>query len=161
MHVTANTVRLRPVRIPALSPEAIQANKVRHWFAFTGEARARRLLLAIEPTSGKIQRRSREGLRAALKILGTDPVDIRDLRVVLRDLRRSGCLANVRAGHLEDDALWEDAQRALGIARATAERRGAAWGAVELLGKCLSVVDVLLSVPEGERVAVIGMREMA
>lgn len=160
MHVTASTTCLRPIRIPAPSPEAAKAAVLAKWYAVTGEARAKRILYMAAPTAEKIARRSREGLRAAIAILGTDPVDTRDLRAVLRDLSRFGCLDNVRAGRLYDASLWDDAQNALGIARAAAERRGAASGAVELLGECLSVVDALLSVPEGERAAAVG-REMA
>ncbi len=161
MHVTASTTCLRPIRIPAPSPEAAKAAVLAKWYAVTGEARAKRILYMAGPTAEKIARRSREGLRAAIKIIGADPVDTRDLRAVQRDLSRSGCLANIRAGHLDDDSLWEDARHALGIAQVAAERKRAASGAVELLGKSLGVVEALLSVPEGERAAVVGMREMA
>ncbi|WP_279482280.1 hypothetical protein [Aureimonas sp. SK2] len=166
MHATASTVRLRPVRIPALSPEAIQANVVRNWFAVTGEARAKRLLLAIEPTSGKIARRSREGLRAAIKILGTDPVDVRDVAEILRGMGDNiSHLCNVRLGYLSDASLWEDAAVGMGNSQFAATRRCAepcaASDAVVLLGRSLGVVEALLSVPEGERAVVVGAREVA
>lgn len=161
MRVTASTVRLKPVCIPPLSTEAHQSNVLRNWMAVTGEARACRLLLAIEPTSGKLARRSREGLRAAIKILGTDPVELRHVGGILRGMGSIPHLGNARLGYLDDEALWEDAQAAIGIAQAAATRRHAVSGAVELLGRCLSVVEGLLSVPEGERAAGVGVREAA
>ncbi|BDA85456.1 hypothetical protein Sa4125_29980 [Aureimonas sp. SA4125] len=145
---------------PAVQRKARNDVILRNWLAVTGEARAKRILLAIQPTSAKIGRRSREGLRAAIRIIGTDPVDVRHVGGILRSMGSIPHLGNARLGYVDDEALWEDARAAMGIAEVAATRRRAASRTAGLLGQSLAVVEALLGVPEGER-AVLMEREMA
>lgn len=104
-----------------------------------------------------MRRRSRAGLSAAISILGTTPVELRDVAELIAGMTDIRYLRLVRNRHLEDDCLWEDANAAL----VEATRAPVTPDAPGRLGTCLAIVEALLSVPEAARAATVGMRAMA